>query len=93
MGGRLKEFVKFWKTITHDTNVIKAVQGLAISLSEEIGFQRGKPQIRFKKVEEDSISKDIDKMLIKGIIVPAPTENDEGEFVSQILSRSKSQEV
>ena len=86
---RLKNHIEFWKTITSDPAVLQIVQGLKIEIENEVTQRFVPPQIKFGKVENEQIEKEILNMLRYGIITKIPLEPEEGEFLSNIFIRPK----
>lgn len=79
IGGRLKQFAYQWQYITSDPFILNSVKHCKIE------FENGEPQqfmapkeIKFTQ-EQEVIDKEIDKLLIKGVI--SETTNCPGEYI------------
>ena len=86
-GGRLKQFMSEWMSLTSDKEILNAINGYEIELTD-IPWQMKKPKpITFTVKEENVISKEIAELLRKGVI--EKTENESNDFVSKIFVREK----
>ena len=88
IGGRMKQFTSQWQYITSDPFILNSVKHYKIE------FDNGEPkqfmppkEITFTLQEQEVIDKEIDKLLIKGVI--SETTHCLGEYISTIFIRSK----
>ena len=76
-----------WMSLTSDKEILNAINGYEIELTD-IPWQMKKPKpITFTVKEENVISKEIAELLQKGVI--EKTENESNDFVSKISVREK----
>lgn len=87
IGGRLKQFTSQWQYITSDIFILNSVK-------LKIEFDNGEPkqfmppkERTFTLQEQEVIDKEIDKLLIKGVI--SKTTHCPGEYISTIFIRPK----
>lgn len=87
IGGRLKQFTSQWQYITSDIFILNSVK-------LKIKFDNGEPkqfmppkERTFTLQEQEVIDKEIDKLLIKGVI--SKTTHCPGEYISTIFIRPK----
>ena len=87
IGGRLKYYLSFWKTLTSDHYILQLVPGSNIEFNCPIKLY--KPYHPIKRSQEDKQKMDIeiDKYLISGIIERAT--HSSGEFTGQNFPLSK----
>ena len=86
-GGKLKQFMSEWMSLTSDKEILNAINGYEIKLTD-IPWQMKKPKlITFTVKEENVISKEIAELLRKGVI--EKTENESNDFVSKIFVREE----
>ena len=85
--GRLKEKLPFWKTMTTDSNILKAVTGCEIEFDSEPTQQKLPLSYKFPETKKVKISAEVNQMLKKGII--EKINLDENTFVSNIFSKPK----
>lgn len=84
IGGRLKQFTSQWQYITSDPFILNSVKHYKIEFDngEPIQFMPPK-EITFTLQEQEVIDKEIDKLLIKGVI--SETTHCPGEYISTIF--------
>ena len=87
MGGRLKYFYNFWKTLTHDKTILEAIRGYRLDFDDTILQNHFPHPIRCSYTKKQKIDGQIVKFLNSGII--KKVEHCEGEFISQIFSVPK----
>ena len=87
VGGRLKWFLPFWKTLTHDSSILQIVSGARIEFVRPICQDVPRPPIRCSITDKSKIDSELSKYLRLGIIEHA--SHSDGEFISQIFSVPK----
>lgn len=87
VGGRLKNYLSFWKTITSDKSILDIISGANIEFERPVQQLYPCKQIQCSNASRLEIQKEIDKYLKLGIIEKA--DHSYGEFVSQIFSVPK----
>ncbi len=86
-GGKIKDYVQTWSTITSDVGILETVQGLKIDTGGLPRCKTGRLQYKFTPPEVEGISKEIDKLKSVGILVE--TGREKGDWVSPIFARPK----
>ena len=87
-GGRLKQFMREWMSVTCDNEIWNAINGYRIKLTH-LPWQVSKPKpIIFTAREETLISTKIAKLLTKRVI-EKKTEYEPNAFVSKSLSEQR----
>ena len=86
--GRLGKYQSFWKTLTSNQWVLNTVIGARIIFDQKPVQCKIPKEIELDIVEEKIMGEKIIEMLQKGIIIPAP-EEDDGEYISNIFLRPK----
>ena len=87
IAGRTKYFIPAWQEITADKQILEMVQGCPfefISMPKQLSSSY---PFSHNPVEREIISKEVDRLLIKGVI--EETTHLEGEFISSIFVRKK----
>ena len=86
-GGRLKYFLREWKGITSDINVLNKISGTKIEFLE-VPYQIKVPSpIKFSETEKCAVNVEIVRMLEKKII--SRVTACQGQFISSIFTRPK----
>lgn len=88
IGGRIQNFIDFWKDVTQDNVVLDYVRGVQLEFDSMPVQDYPMPEIRCSQFESEAISGEIEKYLELGIISPV-YEHIEGEYVSKIFPRPK----
>ena len=87
IAGNIKNFLNAWKQVTNDEHVLQTVKGCKIEFKSP-PFQYKVPgTIKFSPEETDSVNKEVNIMLEKGVIRESVFE--QGQFVSNIFVRPK----
>ena len=84
--GRIRHYLHQWKTITQDPWVLDTVQGYKLPLTMRPP-ETVIPPMHFSNKEEEVITRELQKLLDKGVICPA---TNTGGFVSNIFTVPKS---
>ena len=87
IAGRTKYFIPAWQEITADKQILEMVQGCPIEFISMPKQLSSAYPFSHNPVEREIISKEVDKLLIKGVI--EETTHLEGEFISSIFVRKK----
>ena len=89
LAGRIRHFVDNWKEITSDPVILGIVKGAKIEFSKEYGVpvQNSKPVAKLHGSEAEFVNTEIDKLLVKGVIIHS--ESEPGEFLSTIFLTPK----
>ena len=83
VGGRLKNYLPFWNTLTSDNYILQIVSGAKLEFDCPVKQYKPCRPIRCSLEQKQMIDSEIDKYLITGII--EKTNHSQGEFVSQIF--------
>ena len=86
LAGRLRLFVDNWKKLTQDLWVLNTIQGYKIPFSMD-PYQKGIPESVVSKEEDVYISQEIQSLLDKGAVIPAPYHP--GNFFSTVFTVPK----
>lgn len=86
--GNIANRFEHWACITKEKAVLQTVTGIHIELINSLSQERVPFPFRLDESERSAIDIQIQKFLQKGIIREAARE--EGEFISNIFSRPKS---
>lgn len=76
-----------WQELTSDPEIFNTVKGLNIDFMSNPWQNKTPNQERCSLEESRIIESEINKLLVKGVIIPAT--NEPGEFISIIFLRSK----
>lgn len=87
VGGRLKNFVRYWHSLTSDKFVISNIEGVEIDFINEIQQSKPRQPISCSDGEKTIMDVEIAKYIRTGII--EEVDHSEGEFISQIFPRIK----
>jgi len=85
VGGRLKNFVRYWHSLTSDKFVISNIEGVEIDFINEIQQSKPRQPISCSDGEKTIMDVEIAKYIRTGII--EEVDHSEGEFISQIFPR------
>lgn len=91
--GNIKSHLREWKQYTKDKEILATVTGLPVECSNfGTGFQQkgGIMDIKFSQKETEFLSKEIDTLLQKRVIVES--EHEAGEFISPIFLVPKTED-
>ena len=83
VGGRLKNYLPFWKTLTSDNYILQLVAGAKLEFNCPVRQNVPRPQIRCSHEDKYKIDLEVNKYLNSGIIERA--NHSQGEYVSQIF--------
>ena len=83
--GMLKHFLPQWEAITADPTILQIVTGVKIEFKSSVAPTQhyGRPSV-FNRHQHSIVNAEIDKLLAKGVIIPAAQE-----FISTIFLRPK----
>ena len=83
--GKLKHFLPQWEAITADPTILQIVTGVKIEFKSSVAPTQhyGRPSV-FNRHQHSIVNAEIDKLLAKGVIIPAAQE-----FISTIFLRPK----
>ena len=87
LAGRTKHFIPAWQEITADKQILEMIQVCPIEFKSMPKQLSSAHPILHGPIEREIISKEVDKLLSKGVI--AETTHLEGEFISSIFVRKK----
>ena len=86
--GQLRNFLPQWKTVTTDPTILQFVSGVKIEFqNNSLPTQQHKRPSVFNTKQHAIVKAEIDKLLTKGVIIPAGQET--GEFISTIFLTPK----
>ena len=86
--GQLRNFLPLGKTVTTDPTILQFVSGVKIEFqNNSLPTQQHKRPSVFNTKQHAIVKAEIDKLLAKGVIIPAAQET--GEFISTIFLRTK----
>lgn len=83
IGGRLRDFLPFWRLVTHDVDVLKSVSGVKIPFVARPFQTRVPDPYRFTVEQSAAVSEFITKLLRAGIVEVVPPSR--AQFVSPIF--------
>ena len=83
VGGRLKNYLPFWKTLTSDNYILQLVAGAKLEFNCPVRQNVPRPQIRCSHEDKYKIDLEVNKYLNSGIIERA--NHSQCEYVSQIF--------
>lgn len=89
-GGRIKQFLDIWKSLTSDPEIIQTVSGVHLEFNKSRSTPRSSPfknQPLLNKQEVKVIDSEIQKLSAKGVIEQC--EFEPGQFVSPVFTRPK----
>ena len=86
-GGQLLHHLKEWKTLTRDPNILSIISGDDIKFIEHPPVQYHVNNAKFTSEEQKMLKSEIEKLLLKGVIIKSNHENK--EFVSPIFTTRK----
>lgn len=88
--GQIKTCQEQWKGLTSDTTILSLIKGTKIELKEELKESKRAPDSSYmmSREEQKIIDMEIQGLLNKGVI--ERSRHEEGEFVSGIFTRKKS---
>ena len=89
MAGKTKKFRALWSKITSDRWILRTICGYQVELTDKPNQTFVPSPIKFSKLEEEAINKEILDFTKKGIIEHG-LQADPDEFISNIFVRSKS---
>jgi hypothetical protein len=80
LGGRLRFFVKFWRRVTSNPDVISLILGARIPFLSDPVQKRVPPPCVFNMEETCEVRKMVSELLASEVIVPVDPQSD--QFVS-----------
>ena len=89
MAGKTEKFRAQWSKITSDRWILRTICGYQVELTDKPDQTFVPSPIKFSKLEEEAINKEILDFTKKGIIEPV-VQADPDEFISNIFVRPKS---
>ena len=91
MAGKTEKFRAQWSKITSDRWILRTICGYQVELTDKPHQTFVPSPIKFSRLGEEAINKEILDFTKKGIIEPV-VQADPGEFISNIFVRPKSDE-
>ena len=89
MAGKTEKFRAHWSKITSDRRILRTICGYQVELTDKPDKTFVPSPIKFSKLEEEAINKEILDFTNKGII-ELVVQADPDEFISNIFVRPKS---
>ena len=85
--GKIRTCYSMWQELTSDPEILDTVKGLNIDFIANPWQGKVPSQKKFSLGESKIIESEINKLLVKGVIIP--TTHEPGEFMSTIFLRPK----
>ena len=87
MAGNIANHFSKWIKLTSDPKILELVSGYKLELHTQPIQCKEPNQIKFSEGEGKFMEQEIEKLLIKGVIIES--EEEQGQFVSNVFLRPK----